>query len=744
MSQDYRVFAKFVRRVQRRLYQRRLLQGGVLTGTVALALLLLGVAVQPLIPRLPLTPVIYSAMGVLAMLALLVYVLRPAVRWVPQRQALARIEETYPGSHDDLRNALQLDAEALARANPHGVALDLVQALHRRVARQVGNFRARSVVRRRRLQGVAWCAMLVLAAVGVSHLQPGALEESWRMLTQPHAYLPDPAMHITIEPQQAVIARGSNLDVQAQVSGRLPGSMQIRLQRDGEAAQWYDMEAQEPGVFRYTIIEPQMSLRFQALSGGYASEPGALKVVPDPAIGQLVLRYLFPDYTGLPEQVQEGGGDVQALPGTQVRLSMRANVPLASGRLRFEAGDEVPLAITEGQELHGELLVMQNDAYVIEVEDLHGLKNSRPPRFAVQVQPDAVPTVEVAEPVDGVEVDETTDLRIRYEASDDFGLQNAALVYLGPAGGEQRVPMHQGRFDRSSVFETFTWNMNDWVLPDGETLQFYVEVYDNDTISGPKRGVSEVVTLRMRNREQEHDELEQLQEELADATLDLLADHLDLAAEFEEWQEQMEAGEELDPNALAEAQERQQQAEQRAEQVAQQVNEALARVQNDPYSTYESFADLQALQRNMERLQNSLMPSLQQSMQAMPPQSPSPSQMSEPRERLEDVLEELERMASLSEQIADNEKMQDLERLSTKMMEEQNSLLSALDDLPQDFQGGELPPELQEMLDNLQSMMQDLMEAMAQMPTAISGRVSQQPARKPAAGRHAAAVAGTA
>ena len=720
MSQEYRVFAKFVRRVQRRLYQRRLLQGGVLTGIVALALLLLGVAVQPLIPRLPLAAVAYSAVGVLAVLALIPYVLWPARRWVTQKHALARIEETYPGSHDDLRNALQLDAEALSRANPHGVAIELVQALHRRVARQTADFNARSVVRRRRLQGVAWCAMLVVAAAGVSRLQPGALEESWRMLTQPLSYLPDRAMQITVEPKQAVIAQGSNLDVQAQVSGRLPGSMQIRLQRDGEAAQSYDMEEQEPGVFRYTILEPQASLSFQAVSGRYASEPGALKVVPDPAIGQLVLRYLFPDYTGLPEQVQEGGGDIQALPGTQVRLSMRANVPLAGGRLRFEVGDEVPLTITDGQELHGELLVMQNDAYVIEVEDLHGLKNSRPPRFTVQVQPDAVPTVEVAEPGDGVEVDETTDLRIRYEASDDFGLQNAALVYFGPAGGEQRVPMHQGRFDRASVFETFSWNMRDWVLPDGDTLQFYVEVYDNDTISGPKRGVSETVTLRMRNREQEHEELERLQEELADATLDLLADHLDLAAEFEEWQEQAEAGEELDPNAVAEAQERQQQAEQRAEQVAQQVDEALARVQNDPYSTYESFADLQALQRNMERLQNSLMPALQQSMQAMPQQNASPSQMSEPQERLEDVLEELERMASLSEQIADNEKMQDLERLSTQMMEEQNSLLSALDDLPQDFQGGELPPELQEMLDNLQSMMQELMQAMAQMPTAIS------------------------
>ena len=720
MSQEYRVFAKFVRRVQRRLYQRRLLQGGVLTGTVALALLLLGVAVQPLIPRLPLAAVVYSAVAVLAVLALIVCVLRPAVRWVTQKQALARIEEAYPGSHDDLRNALQLDAEALARANPHGVALDLVHALHRRVARQTADFAARHVVRRRRLQGVAWCAMLVLAAAGVSRLQPGALEESWRMLTQPLSYLPARAMTITVEPLQAVIARGSNLDVQAQVSGRLPRNMQIRLQRDGEAAQAYDMEGQEPGVFRYTILEPQASLRFQAVSGGYASEAGELKVVPDPAVGQLVLRYLFPDYTGLPEQVQEGGGDIQALPGTQVRVSMRANVPLASGRLRFEAGDEVPLAIIDGQELHGELLVMQNDAYVIEVEDLHGLKNSRRPRFAVQVQPDAVPTVEVYEPVDGAEVDETSDLRIRYEAADDFGLQNAALVYFGPAGGEQRVPMHQGRFDRASVFETFTWHVRDWVLPDGDTLQFYVEVYDNDTISGPKRGVSETVTLRMRNREQEHDELEQLQEEVADAMLDLLADHLDLAAEFEAWQEQAEAGEPLDPNAVAEAQERQQEAEQRAEQLAEQVDEALARVQNDPYSSYESFADLQALQRNMERLQNSLMPALQQSMQAMPPQNPSPSQMAAPQERLEDVLQELERMASLAEQIADNEKMQDLERLSTNMMEEQNSLLSALDDLPQDFQGGELPPELQEMLDNLQSMMQQLMEAMAQMPTAIS------------------------
>ena len=53
-------------------------------------------------------------------------------------------------------------------------------------------------------------------------------------------------------------------------------------------------------------------------------------------------------------------------------------------------------------------------------------------------------------------------------------------------------------------------------LPD-ETVQVYIEVYDNDTISGPKKGVSQTLTLKIHSREQEHQNLEQLQEEVAAA-----------------------------------------------------------------------------------------------------------------------------------------------------------------------------------------------------------------------------------
>jgi hypothetical protein len=102
-------------------------------------------------------------------------------------------------------------------------------------------------------------------------------------------------------------------------------------------------------------------------------------------------------------------------------------------------------------------------------------------------------------------------------------------------------------------------------------------------------------------------------------------------------------------------------------------------------------------------------------MQSLTPQQNPATQMEQPARQLEEVVQELERLSSLAERMASGEKFNDLLNASTKMMEQQNKLLSALDNL-KDFKGGELPPELQQMLDKLDAMMQDLANAVAQLP----------------------------
>jgi hypothetical protein len=128
------------------------------------------------------------------------YVVRPALHAVSLRQALTSIEETYPDLHDDLTNAVQLNPEVLERSNPHGVALDLVQALHHRTARQVQQYSVPKVVRRSRLLGLPWCALVGLAIVLVALVQPHVLGESLRLLVRPLSYLPSREIRIALTP----------------------------------------------------------------------------------------------------------------------------------------------------------------------------------------------------------------------------------------------------------------------------------------------------------------------------------------------------------------------------------------------------------------------------------------------------------------------------------------------------------------------------------------------------------------
>ena len=132
------------------------------------------------------------------------------------------------------------------------------------------------------------------------------------------------------------------------------------------------------------------------------------------------------------------------------------------------------------------------------------LKNLQPPRYTVQIVPDLTPKVTIRQPQDGLEVDQGMTLQVQYEAEDDFGLQDATLVYFSPGSEAQRISLHKGRFAQRQVQETFSWDTNQWPFPSGETVQFYIEVYDNDTISGPKKGVSQTLTLKVHSREEEH------------------------------------------------------------------------------------------------------------------------------------------------------------------------------------------------------------------------------------------------
>ena len=74
-----------------------------------------------------------------------------------------------------------------------------------------------------------------------------------------------------------------------------------------------------------------------------ASEVGEVEVVEAPAAGNFRIRYQYPEYTRLPSKTEEGTGHIETLAGSEVRIEMATNKPIARGQLVFDDNTQLPL-----------------------------------------------------------------------------------------------------------------------------------------------------------------------------------------------------------------------------------------------------------------------------------------------------------------------------------------------------------------------------------------------------------------
>jgi hypothetical protein len=366
---------------------------------------------------------------------------------------------------------------------------------------------------------------------------------------------------------------------------------------------------------------------------------------------------------------------------------------------------------------------MQSGGYTIEVTDQFGFTNPDPIHYAIVAIPDQYPQIEILQPAEETIVDEGKPIYIDYMARDDFGLRELYLVYKTEEEEEQKVALKTLSERRTMLRGDYYWETLGILPKAGGMVSYFLEVWDNDTISGPKKGVSRTHYLKVRGREEEHQKLQELQEQIAEALLNLLGDQLELSEKLDAFMQTPP----LAPADLQKLQQEQQAMQQRAQETLSQLDEALRRAEQDPMSNYNTFEDLNTLRQNLAFTAQNLMPAarnalnnLQQQAQAQQgsPQNPDQKEAAQtPQERL---TSELEKMALFADDIAKRSRMQDVEHMAQKLLRQQNNFLDALDKMsrldqldPKSMQG--LEKELQE----IENLLRSLMEAMSQLPSQL-------------------------
>jgi soluble cytochrome b562 len=243
---------------------------------------------------------------------------------------------------------------------------------------------------------------------------------------------------------------------------------------------------------------------------------------------------------------------------------------------------------------------------------------------------------------------------------DDFGITGVRLNYQ-VGGREHFINLKNASQRRSIGPEIFKWDLGSLNLNPGERVLFRLEMWDNDSISGPKKGYSQTLTLLVRDERARAAREGEEARQIADSLLDLLADQLE---------------DKKDKNRLTGE----------IEEILKRVDKNLERMEKK-----EERFDFEALKRNLTSLKDRL-----------------------PQEPKETITQEMERLALLAEEISKKAKMNEVEAMAREIKNRQNRFMDFLKEFKGPLGREDLASIMKE-LKALGELIRSIMEALTQL-----------------------------
>jgi hypothetical protein len=458
-----------------------------------------------------------------------------------------------------------------------------------------------------------------------------------------------------------------------------------------------------------------------------AGDPaGALAPALDPITGDIELSYAYPAYMRREPAVITGtGGEVRAPKGTDVRLKTRADRAVKAAEIVIaftavppsvppspqpsppasESSSTAPatrtyaLAVTNDRDLEGRLSVVEGGSYRFRFLDAKGRVIAEGPPIPIVLEPDLFPEVKILSPPSELEVEVQAPVKVEWQASDDFGLGTLALVTKTPSGPEKRRPLRT--FDSSRRDGgSFLLDLAPEKLSEGEKLLYWVEVTDNDTVSGPKRAASATQTVKIYS-EAEHrrailDEAKRHWEEL----VRVLADRLELfAAGRAESPERLPLAETLDA---------------RVREVHEKLRETAARLRKEKAAPPEigtALANVAASVRLAEQRATSARQTLSRSLRLrIPPDQGLRRHIDRMDAQLDGALE---KGILYLESLLDKRRAEDLVHLAKDLAAKRRDLAGLLEkykDAPSEEAKKEVLAQIARMKERMQEMMARMSE----------------------------------
>jgi len=238
-------------------------------------------------------------------------------------------------------------------------------------------------------------------------------------------------------------------------------------------------------------------------------------------LGDFEILYEYPAYTGWEKRsVSAADGSLRAIKGTVATIRARSQQALQNARIQMEKS-VIPATLVDSRKIEVRITMMQVGHYRIVAEGKNGGNFVESAAHPIEIIQDSSPEVEMVSPTADQEVEDAGVLPLQFSAKDDFGLKEISVVY-SLNGKETRVSIISPEPGRREVSGAYTWDLSKLDLRPGDEVRYYLEVLDNDAVSGPKKGVSRALKISIFSPRKEHNRLVDLQWQLFDRMVAVL------------------------------------------------------------------------------------------------------------------------------------------------------------------------------------------------------------------------------
>ena len=574
----------------------------------------------------------------------------------------------------------------------------------------------------------------------------------WKTYIKPNPY------QYVVHPGSIVLEQGAYLEPEIQFTGdRLPERVLFSYKTDIETE--FRERLMTPGSendgglqqFVSMPVEVTADILYQIRMDEFRSELYRAEVRILPRFDDLVAELIPPVYTGLPRSVYRYPfSEIPFYRGSEIRFTATSNKPVSPLAV-VTAGERQTINPTDSTRRSFEFSMapVQADSLLFEMEDMDGLVNRNPYQLLLNKLDDQSPAVVILDPSADLLEYQPDELRMRYRATDDFGIEKTELRWTlerlfesDVKEGIQELPI-----PGIGAETDWVWNLEALGLRPRDTLTFWIQVMDNDAVAGGKWGESQRITLKVPS-------LSEFFEELGEEESDTAADLDQVSEQFEEMEQEYERflekmrenpdGGYEEQEMLEGVSEQQKELDESIEALKEQFEKLQQELSENETLSAETRAAYEELQQLMQELNSpELQQALDQLREAMEEMRPEQIEKAledvefneelyrERIERTKELFKELKMNSDLdklamqyedmAERIQKELSLEELEKEMARLEQDMQSLEKQLEELTKE-RPERHEKDLQSLQEEAKEALKEMQEKLAQMQEEAAGQ----------------------